>query len=433
MVRRNWIRNLAVLRFLLAGFESYCIAPTAWGYVKSSNQTRFFLALVLCAYNFGAVIATPMFGYLTDRLGNPRLFYIGSCVVKVVAYVMYSINMNEYFPLFGRLLSGLSDVGIGVLLGQIVLQSSEENSGKSFVLLEGAYCLGCALGPGVGSFITFRFNLLGWEINDGNSPGIVLTVIWLLFLILSASLPTDIWVETGGRRVKIKRNSNSSDDETSKRLSNGNQQHRAAELFPKSNSGATMFDSRIICLIFLMFCSDAYSSTSTFYVPILALEHFHLHLIHTKLLFLNCTLFTVVVFICLFLASQYIEERKLLVLALSLEIIAISFLTYLAFAWDEVASAQYYILLLYICFGMPYFMYPFGNSLLSKLTDPRYATFVQGLSLATVHSAIVISRVVVSFVFTKTSLLYYCFGMIFLWLAGVVWYIILFKEMVPNR
>jgi MFS family permease len=428
MGRRNWITNLAIFRSALCGFETYSIIPTAWVYMKSFNQTPFFLALVVCAYNFGAAISVPLFGFLTDRFGNPRQIYTCSCVLKVVANIIYSININEYFPLFARLLSGLSDAGAGVLLGQIVLQTDEESRSRSLVLVEGAFCLGSAFGPGLGGFITFRFNVLGWEINDGNSPGIVLIVIYLLFLILSVSLPNNIWAETGGRRVE--RSSISSDDETSKRLGNHNEQQSATERFPKAKLSATLCDSRIVCLIFLMFCSEAFSSTSTFYVPILAMDHFHLHLIHSKLLFLNCTLFTIAVFICLFLASQYIEERKLLAFALSLQIIAISFLTYLAFAWDQVSTVQYYILLLYICFGMPYFMYPFGSSLLSKVTDPGNATFVQGSSLATVHSAIVISRVVVSFVFTKTSLLYYCLGMVFLWLAGFVWYIAIFKTMV---
>ena len=164
----------------------------------------------------------------------------------------------------------------------------------------------------------------------------------------------------------------------------------------------------------------------------LALDHFHLQLIHTNLLFLNCTIFTILVFVCLYLASQYVDERMLILLSLILQIIAISFLTFLALSWDQMTDIQYYILVLYICFGMPYFLYPFGTSLLSKVTDSRNTTFVQGLSYATLHLAILLTRVTISFVFTKISLICYCAGMIILWLAGVIWYGILYDRVASS-
>ena len=191
-------------------------------------------------------------------------------------------------------------------------------------------------------------------------------------------------------------------------------------------------DTRIVFLLLLILSSESFSSTATFYVPLLALDHFHLQLIYTKLLFLNCTIFTALVFICLYIASEYFEERKIFAVSFFMQIIAIAFLTFLAFSWDHVTTVQYYILLLYTCFGMPYFLYPFGNSLLSKITDPRYATFVQGISYATLHSSIVISRVLISFVFTKMSLIYYCTGMAIIWLVVVVWYATLYKRLVPE-
>ena len=427
MGKHDWITKFACLRFFLTGCETYFVAPTALTYIKFLHQTEIFLALVLSAYNFGAILAGPLSGFLTDRLGNPRFIFICSCVTKVLAYVMYSVNLSVYFPLFGRLISGLSDVGLTVLLGLIALQPNKESRAGYFVLAEGVYCLGATFGPGLGSFITFRANILGWQINQGNSPGIILTIIWLLFLIFSLLLPNDIWIATGVRNMEL--NSISSEDETDKTSqSECNQEQRLTEKKPS----IILWDSRVFCLLFLVFCSEALSSTSTFLVPVLASDHFHLQLIHTKLLFLNCTLFTLLVLICTYHALRYIEERKLFVIALLMQIIALSFLTSLAFSWNQVTDVQWCIMLLYICLGMPYFAFPLGNSILSKIIDPRNATFIQGLSFGSVQSAIVISRVVISFVFTKMSLLCYCFGMFILWSAGIIWYGTLYKRMVPN-
>ena len=430
MSRQGWVAKFAALRLFLSGCETYLIAPTAWIYIKSLGQTTFFLALVLSAYNVSCIIAGPVSGFLTDRFGNPRLVFLCSCATKVFAYIIYSVNLSAYFPLFGRLLSGVGEIGVTVVLGQIALQPERESRSGNFVLLDSAYCVGAAFGPGIGSFIAFRTDILGWEINEGNSPGIVLIIIWLLFLIFAMLLPKDIWTATGAGNTE--HNSTLSEDEAQKRLPNEcGRKRKLLDSNSEWKPNYALLDSRLFCLIFLVFSSEVFSSTSTFYVPVLALDHFHLELIHIKLLFLNCTLFTLMIFVCIYLASNHVEDRKLVVAALSMQIPAITFLVYLAFSWDQVTAIQWYILLLYICFGMPYFAFPLANSMLSKMTPPQNATFVQGLSFGTLHGAIVISRVVVSFVFTKTSLLWYSFAMVMLWLVGMIWYAKHYKRMVP--
>ena len=430
MNRHHWITKFAALRFFLSGCETYLIAPTAWIYIKSLDQTTFFLALVLSSYNFGCIIAGPVAGFLTDQFGNPRFIFLSSSVIKVFSYIIYSINLSGYFPLFGRLTSGLGEMGVTVLLGQIALQPEKESRMGNFVILDSVYCLGTVFGPGIGSFITFRTNILGWEINEGNSPGIVLTMIWLLFFIFAMLLPIDIWIATGAGNFE--NNLDVSDNEAQKSSNESDLEQRQPESSLEKKLIYALGDSRLFCLLFFFFSSEIFSSTSTFYVPVLALDHFHLQLIHTKLLFLNCTLFTLVLFICIYLVSQYVEERKLIVAALFMQIIGISFLIYLAFSWDQVTDVQWYLLLLYICFGMPYFAYPLGNSILSKITDPRNATFIQGLCYGGLHVAIVVSRVVVSFVFTKPNLLWYSFGMFILWLMGTIWYGSQYIRMVPD-
>ena len=425
MAKNSWITNFTALRFFLGGIEIYIIAPTAWYYVSSLGQTKFFLSLVFTAYNVGAIIAGPLFGYLTDKFGNPRLMFNCCCVLKIVANLIYSINLSPYFPLFGRLMTGLSG-DIAILLGQVALQTDEEKRGENFVFLEGIYCLGSVFGPAIGSFISFKTNILGWNIDEGNSPGIVLAIIYLVFLIASIFLPKEIWVKSETRDSTL------SDNDKEKLKAAWKERGSEWTVSRVEESSCTVWDSRIFCLLFVIFSSEVFSSTSTFYAPILALDHLHLRLIHVKLLFLNCTLFTLTLFIVLHLASTYVEERKLLVLALSMEIIGISLLALLAFYWNDVSDIQYYILLLYVCLGMPYFANPYGNSILSKITNSKHATLVQGISLATVHSAIAICRVAVSFAFTKTSLIWYCFSMMFLWLTSVIWYGLLYQRMVPK-
>jgi hypothetical protein len=77
---------------------------------------------------------------------------------------------------------------------------------------------------------------------------------------------------------------------------------------------------------------------------------------------------------------------------------------------------------------MPYFAFPLSNSILSKITDARNASFYQGVSYAALQSGILISRVAVSFVDTKESLIIYCF----LWLLGLIWFAVHYKQFVAS-
>jgi MFS family permease len=155
---------------------------------------------------------------------------------------------------------------------------------------------------------------------------------------------------------------------------------------------------------------------------------------YVKLLFLNCTLFTLpLLFILFSLASDYFDERKLFPVALSMQIAAILVLTSIGFSWDHITSAQNYMLLLYICLGMPYFAFPFCNSILSKITDARNASFYQGMSYAALQSGSLINRVAVSFVNTKESLIIYCFVLMFLWSLGLIWFAVHYKQFVASE
>ena len=115
-------------------------------------------------------------------------------------------------------------------------------------------------------------------------------------------------------------------------------------------------------------------------------------------------------------------------IALGMQITAVVLLTSIGFAWERVSYALNYILLLYICFGMPYFAFPFSNAILSKITNPQNASFYQGLSYAAIHSGIVSSRVIISFLHTQEGLLIYCLASIFLWLIGTLWFFIHYQQ-----
>ena len=185
-------------------------------------------------------------------------------------------------------------------------------------------------------------------------------------------------------------------------------------------------------LVILIAINFTFSETAIFYSPILILEHFHLSLVHAKLFFVNSTVFTLLLFIVLNQASQYIEDRKLLVGVKVMEICAILLLMSLAISLDHVTSAQFYVMLVYICLASPFFAYALAISILSKITDPRNATLIQAVSYGMQHVGYLTGRIAIGFVFTKLSLVIYCFVLIILWLFSAIWYARWYKKMIAN-
>jgi MFS family permease len=419
-----WILIFICVRNFTDGCETYFIAPTAWYYIKSLGQGEEFLALVLTSFNLSAVIISPIVGYMADRFGHIKLLIVFTYVVKVLGNLLYCINVSAIFPLVGRTVSGIGESSYGILMGQVALHTSEENRAGMFVFLEATYCLGTAFGPALGSFITFNANILGWEIDVGNSPGIVLTCVWLVSLVGALFLPGDFGEKSAIEKVEVEMvTSATSDTDDDRTLTD--EHRRLSEDDPKPSIEC---NSKVLCLFYLIFWNEFFSSTATFCTPLLAMELLHLKLIHVKLYFLNSSLTTLLLFIVMYIASDYFKEQKIFLFSMVLQIGAISLLTSFAFTWDHVSYVHNYLLLFYVSLGMPYFAFSSGSSLMSKITDPKNAAFFQGTSFATVHLSIVASRVTASFIFTKTGLICFSLGLAFFWLVGVIWYSVLYRS-----
>ncbi|CAB4032649.1 major facilitator superfamily domain-containing 8-like, partial [Paramuricea clavata] len=171
------------IRITVDGLEEYLIMPTAWYYIKELGETTFFLGVTLAAYSFGALVTAPFIGALDDRFHITKPILIVSAVCKFLGHLTYTIPVNAYFPLCGRLLSGIAAGSMGVMHGVISRYTEKEDRAKAFVFFGAMFNVGTALAPSIGSVINFNFNIFGWTIGKGNSPGLFLAIIWFLMVI----------------------------------------------------------------------------------------------------------------------------------------------------------------------------------------------------------------------------------------------------------
>ena len=373
--------------------------------------------------------------------------FLLTCAMKILAYILYSINVSAFFPLVGRLLSGVSGGGIAIIFGQIAISKDIEARKEVFGYFESMYNVGTIIGSGLASVVTFRVAIFGWQIEKGNSPGIIVAIAWTLFFILAIQLPKDIWLGhkemVSALNEDIQRRSSDSDSpsvseyETEDKRKISHEQPNGQRRFSEDDiedEPKIEWNLRVSCLLYHILLNEILSVTTIFIVPILVLDYFHLQLIHVTLLLLNSTTFATLIFILFSLASSRVDERKLFMVSLVIQIAGISLLSSIAFSnWNHITNVQIYILLLFVCIGRPYFAYPFSNSIVAKITNPRNAAFFQGLTLAAMHSGIIISRVVGSFVLTKEGMKAFCLVLMFFWFIGCIWYGLHYKQFVASN
>ncbi|CAB3983436.1 major facilitator superfamily domain-containing 8-like, partial [Paramuricea clavata] len=436
--RKLWVLIFIAFRNFTDGCENNFIAPTAWYYIESLGKTKWFLAIVLSSFNLSALIASPIVGCIADRFGHVKFLIMLTYVAKVLGNLLYSVNTSAYFPLFGRTISGIAESSFGIFMAQVALYTTAKDRAGVFAVLEGVFVLGAACGPAIGSFVTFNTTILGWKIDAGNSPGIVLTVIWCLSFIGLFWLPKEFGEKSNKKKKEVEITTDTEEDQRfTKEDRKLSEEHRISteedrklterERRLSDHKPSDDWNSRVLCLFYLMFWNAMFSNTSTFYTPLLGMDILHLKVIHIKLYFLNGSLTMLVILIGMYVTSDFFKERKVFVFSMIMQISAISLLALFVFTWHDDIDTHYYILLLYICLGMPYFAFPSGCSLLSKITHHRNSAFFQGSSLAIMHLAVVVARLTASFIFSQLALECYSLGLAFFWLVGVIWFGVLYR------
>jgi hypothetical protein len=181
--------------------------------------------------------------------------------------------------------------------------------------------------------------------------------------------------------------------------------------------------STVICLYYLIFQSLFAYMIISFYVPLLARYHIGLGLAFVKLIYINSTLSSTVLFFAASLFLKNVSEHKLLFLTIFSEIIPLLITLYFGVFWSDVMPVnEGYLLLLSMLFlSAQYLNTPLAASLLAKITPKRDASFYQSLAFAAMHLGFCVSRLVAGATFAKVPMIYTCVILILCWLFGLIW------------
>ena len=130
-------------------------------------------------------------GKVSDKTRAVKLVILACTIVKVTSNFVYAIPVSGYCTLIGCFFSGATNGAYGALYGEIVRYTINENRSKIFIVIDSMFYFGASCGPLIGGIVTFKANILGLNINDGNSPAVVLVIIWALLLCVVLCLPSD--------------------------------------------------------------------------------------------------------------------------------------------------------------------------------------------------------------------------------------------------
>ncbi len=407
------------LRLLADGTEEFLIQPTAWYYVTYLGKSNVYLGVLLAAFPFGALVFAPIVGAFDVRFNNPKLVFLMCSGSKLIGNVLYTLSFNAYLPLIGRLMSGLGESTVGVLYGAVTQGTNNKNRARAFIYFETLFSVGTACGPVIGTFATFDFDIFGWEVNAGNSPGLVLATIWFVMLIFTLLLPS-----------KLTHNSKTVLEST-----NSEKEESGSDSELAATNGTTEYStSRICCLYFVIFQSLFLFCISAFYTPLLAAHHLGLGLVEIKLMYANLALFAFVLFLGNYIFSSYISEKAFLAFGIVSHVVPLSILFYFAFSFNDSHpfNVAYILLILMLLISVSFVIFPLASSLLSKETPAHKASFYQSLAFTVLHTPNVISRIIGAATFNQSGMICVCVILTTGWLLELIWFLIEYRAFYPS-
>ena len=288
----KWVFLYLSIRVFVDGSEEYIIQSTAWYYMEYLGKPKVFLGLTLAAFAAATCILAPLVAMIEVKFDAATVIVFVSGPVKLIGNILYAIPVNGYFPLFGRLISGMGESTLGVLYGAVTKCTDKTNRAEAFLYFEGLYSVGAIFGPAIGSVLVFNINILGWKINPGNSPGVLLASAWVFLITLSIFLPSDLAENSVAEEIE---------QDTDSDESSGNENTKTETIIDSS--------SIVCCLYLIIFLSTLFYDMISFFTPLIAVYHLGLTLVHVKLIYVNSSLAVFVLYVATYCFLHKTTEK----------------------------------------------------------------------------------------------------------------------------
>ncbi|XP_078419993.1 major facilitator superfamily domain-containing protein 8 [Cetorhinus maximus] len=180
------LTNITIgLLFLFSGIEYAVILPTIWAYLQTLHAEPYFLGLGLSAFSFSGLIASPIFGCVSDRTWNTKAIILFANLFEIAGNFMYFMGYSKWLLLGSRLVAGIGTGAGACIFGYLTRSTTTEERATVFAVVMAARQAGLLIGPGFNLFLRLcNFNLGPFEVNKYTSPGLFMCLMWIILQVI---------------------------------------------------------------------------------------------------------------------------------------------------------------------------------------------------------------------------------------------------------
>jgi len=161
----------------LVGFG--IIIPLLPFYAETFGASPVVIGLLFAAFSLAQLVAAPVLGVLSDRLGR-RPVFIFSLIGTVISFVLLAVAQSLAMLFVARIIDGLSGGNITIARAYIADVTEPDERAKAFGFLGAAFGLGFIVGPGLaGLFAQISYTAPIWVAAIVTVLATVMAVLWL--------------------------------------------------------------------------------------------------------------------------------------------------------------------------------------------------------------------------------------------------------------
>ena len=142
---------LLVVFVELIGFGM--IIPILPLYAKSFRAEEWQIGLLLGCYSFMQFLASPILGYISDRIGRKPVLLV-SLVGSAVGYAVMASAQSLTTLFIARIIAGICGASVGTAAAYIADITPPENRSRRMGLIGAAFGVGFVLGPAIGGILS---------------------------------------------------------------------------------------------------------------------------------------------------------------------------------------------------------------------------------------------------------------------------------------
>lgn len=178
------------------GAEYSIVISSLWFYMDKIIQVKnpmLYYGLTLGLFYVSSIVGSFMISWYVDQSRNTRTTIICLLVVEILGNVLYSIDTSAYFPMVGRIIVGISDVNISIVVAELARSYPVEECTSKIANIVTCISFSIVFAPALS--IVFKyidFTVYGFHVSYGNFPGIFMALLNCTALSLAIVFVSDL-------------------------------------------------------------------------------------------------------------------------------------------------------------------------------------------------------------------------------------------------